>query len=252
MLTQLLIICPLVFLAGFVDSIAGGGGIISLPAYLLAGLPAHSALGTNKFSSTFGTGLSTARFIRNGYLKGYERPVIFAAGFSLIGSAAGSNLALLIPDYVITGLMLVVLPVVAFFVLRKKSLEADSKKAPRTEKQILLITCAVALLIGCYDGLYGPGTGTFLILLLTGIARMQLREASAFTKVLNLTSNVAALTVFIMNGTPLYALGIPAALCGIAGNYLGSGLVVKDGTKIVRPIILVVLVLLFIKVLFGF
>lgn len=252
MLTQLLIICPLVFLAGFVDAIAGGGGIISLPAYLLAGVPAHTALGTNKFSSTFGTALSTVRFIRNGYLRGYVRPVIFAACFSLIGSAVGSNLALLIPDYVITGLMLVVLPVVAFFVLRKKSLEADNKKAPRTAKQILLITCAVALLIGCYDGLYGPGTGTFLILLLTGVARMQLREASAFTKVLNLTSNASALIVFVLHGAPLYTLGIPAALCGIAGNYLGSGLVVKDGTKIVRPIILVVLALLFIKVLFGF
>lgn len=251
MLTQLLIICPLVFLAGFVDSIAGGGGIISLPAYLLAGLPAHTALATNKVSSTIGTTASTLRYIRSGYLKGYGRPALLAAGFAIIGSSIGSNLTMLIPDAVITKFMLLILPIVAFFVLRNKHLGDDARTDRLPRRTVLLIACAAALLIGCYDGLYGPGTGTFLLLILTGAAHMGMHEASAFTKVINLTSNIAALTVFVLHGAPAYALGLPAALCCLLGHYIGSGLVVKDGTRIVRPIVILVLAALFIKIALG-
>lgn len=251
MLTKLLIICPLVFLSGFVDSIAGGGGIISLPAYLLAGLPAHTALATNKVSSTIGTTASTLRYLKSGYLKGYGKHALLAAVCAIIGSSIGSNLTMLIPDQIITKLMLFVLPVVAFFVLRNKHLGEDVNTGTLPRRTVLLIACGAALLIGCYDGLYGPGTGTFLLLILTGVAHMSMREASAFTKVINLTSNVGALTVFILHGAPAYALGLPAALCCLLGHYLGSGLVVKDGSKIVRPIVVLVLGALFAKLALG-
>ena len=252
MLIQLLIICPLVFLAGFVDAIAGGGGIISLPAFLIAGLPAHAALGTNKLSSTIGTTASTFRYLKHGYLKGHGKLAAIAVVCALIGSSIGSNLALMIPDYIITKTMLVVLPVVAVFVLWDKKLGEDTGKPQMQGGKLLLVASLAALLVGCYDGLYGPGTGTFLLLILTGIAGLRMRQASAVTKVINLTSNVAALTVFIINGTPVYALGIPAALFCMAGHFVGSGLVLANGTKIVRPIIICVLAALFVKVLTGF
>ena len=108
-----------------------------------------------------------------------------------------------------------------------------------------------ALLVGSYDGFYGPGTGTFLLLVLTGVARMDVRSASAQTKVINLSSNTAALVTFIFSGNVLYPLGLAAGICCIGGHYIGSGLVVHDGHKIVRPVVLVVLIALFVKVLSG-
>ena len=119
------------------------------------------------------------------------------------------------------------------------------------KQKVFVISLAAALLIGAYDGFYGPGTGTFLLLVLTGAARMDVRSASAQTKVINLSSNMAALVTFWVNGSVVLPLGLVSGVCSIAGHYIGSGLVVHDGQKIVRPVVLVVLAALFIKVLSG-
>ena len=250
---QYLIVCPLVFLTGFVDSIAGGGGLISLPAYIIAGVPAHFALGTNKMSSTLGTSVSAWRYLKNGYLKGKQLilTALCSCVASLCGSYIGSSLSLLVSDTVIKHMMMVVLPIVAFYVLRNKNMGADEGREKLADKLVLLISVLAAFVIGMYDGFYGPGTGTFLLLVLTGAAHLNVREASAMTKVLNLSSNVMALTNFLINGTVYYGLGLAAAVFCIAGHYIGSGLVVSNGQKIVRPVILVVLAILFIKILMG-
>ncbi len=248
-MTAYLIVCPLVFLAGFVDSIAGGGGLISLPAFLLAGVPAHMALGTNKLSSTLGTTVSPARFMKNGYIHG--KIAVFASAAALCGSVLGANLSLLISESVIRHMMIVVLPVVAFYVLKNKNMgegeDVDSLPASRE----LLIAVIAAFFIGIYDGFYGPGTGTFLLLILTGVAKMSVTRASGLTTVINLSSNVAALVTFLINGKVNYALGLAAACFCIAGHYVGSGMVVSGGKKVVRPVVLCVLSILFVKVLTG-
>lgn len=245
-----LIVCPLVFLAGLVDSIAGGGGLISLPGYLIAGVPAHMALGTNKLSSSVGTAVSTVRLARHGYLKGKLAIAAASALSAILGSLLGAHLALLVSDRVIRHMMLVALPIVAFYVLRgKNSAEEETETLPA--KQMTVIAVAASFFIGCYDGFYGPGTGTFLILVLTGAAKMDIRSASAQTKVINLSSNVAALLTFIFTGNVNYSLGLAAAVCSICGHYLGSGLVISNGKKIVHPIVLLVLTILFIKILTG-
>lgn len=245
---QYLIVCPLVFLAGFIDSIAGGGGLISLPAFLIAGVPPHMALGTNKLCSTLGTTVSASRYIRNGYMKGIGKLGILASLAALTGSPIGAGLSLLIPESVIKNMMLVVLPVVAFYVLRNKTMGEDAEREPLSEKQTLIVVVATAFLVGAYDGFYGPGTGTFLILIMTGAARMNLQKASGLTKVINLSSNVAALITFIMNGKVWYSLGLAGAVFCIAGHYLGSGMVMHNGKKIVRPMVLTVLAILFVKI----
>ena len=127
----------------------------------------------------------------------------------------------------------------------------DEKTGTASYKKMFLISVIAAFFIGCYDGFYGPGTGTFLLLVFTGAAKMDTRSASAQTKVINLSSNIAALVTFIIVGNVYYPLGLAAAACSVAGNYLGSGLVVHDGQKIVRPVVLVVLGILFIKILTG-
>ena len=236
-----LIVCPLVFLAGFVDAVAGGGGLISLPAYLLAGVPVHNAVATNKLSSATGTLISTVRLCKNKFVDWIL--VLPCIPMALLGSSIGAHLALIASDKLLRYMLIPVLPVVAFYVLRKKNMDEKGGEIAR-KKQILL--CAVcSLAVGCYDGFYGPGTGTFLLLLFTGLGKMSVAKASGTMKVTNLSSNVAALVVFLI------MLGIAASVFSIAGHYTGAGMVMKNGSRIIRPIILIVLALLFIKIISG-
>lgn len=243
---QYLIVCPLVFLAGLIDSIAGGGGLISLPAFLLAGVSPHMALGTNKLSSTLGTSISTMRFARNGYIN--WKIAGFSSVMAIAGSFLGASISLLIEEKVIQNMMLVVLPVVAYYVLKNKNMGNNERTGKLKEKQILIICMCAAFFIGAYDGFYGPGTGTFLLLVLTGAAGLDIKSASGITKVINLSSNIMALVTFMINGVVVYPLGLAAGAFCIAGHYIGSGLVVGNGQRIVRPVILIVLVVLFVKV----
>lgn len=244
--TQFLIVCPLVFLAGFVDAVAGGGGLISLPAYLIAGFPVHFAIGTNKLSSAMGTALTTVRYTRSGYVP--WKQAIFCAVCALIGSSLGANLALLIGDRVFKIIMLIILPLTAVYVTKSKALV--NEKPSYSFVKTTVLGCVIALVIGIYDGFYGPGTGTFLILLLTAIAHMSLNSANGTAKVINLSTNVAALAVFIINGKVVYLLGLIAGLFSLAGNYLGSRYFEKGGAKSVKPIMIIVLCIFFFKVLY--
>ena len=244
-LPMVLIVVVGVFLASFVDGIAGGGGIISVPAYLLAGLPAHLALGTNKLSSCIGTAVSTGRFARGGYID--WKLGIPSVLLALLGAHFGTRLQLALDERVLQWMLLIVLPVVAFVVLREKQLpEERGEIAPRKQTAIVL---AASLIVGAYDGFYGPGTGTFLILIFCQLGKLDLRTASGNVKLVNLASNIGALATSLMNGKVFLALGLIGAVASVTGHYLGSGLAIRDGSKIVRPIILLVLLLLAVKVI---
>ena len=244
-LRMVLIVVVGVFLASFVDGVAGGGGIISVPTYFLAGLPAHLALGTNKLSSCIGTSVSAARFIRGGYVDWkLGVPSILLA---LYGAHLGTRLQLALDERYLKWLLLAVLPVVAVVVLRQKRLpEERGEIAPGKQAAIVL---AAALIVGAYDGFYGPGTGTFLILIFCQLGRMDLRTASGNVKLVNLASNIGALATSLLNGKVFLVLGLIGAVASVAGHYIGAGLAIKDGSKIVRPIILLVLILLAVKVI---
>lgn len=245
-----LIVCPLLFLAGLVDSIGGGGGLISLPAYLFAGLPVHSAIATNKLSSACGTSLATARFIRKGLVN--LRLALPSVAAAVLGSSLGAKWSLSVSETVMKYILLGVLPVAAFFVLNRKWFRDDGKHAATADRRTLVVCILSAFAIGMYDGFYGPGTGTFLIIAFTVFARMTVGSANAQAKVINLTSNITSLTVFLLNDQVLIPLGLAAAVCNMAGNWVGSGLAISKGTKIVRPVILLVLLLLLAKIIFNF
>lgn len=247
--SSFLIVCPMLFLAGFVDSIAGGGGLISLPAYLLAGLPVHMAIGTNKFSSAFGTTLSTVRFIRQRLvIARFAIPSVF---FGFSGSAIGAKLSLLVSETVLKSLLLVVLPIAAFCVLNRRIFRPNESDNIKYDFKTFFVVMLSAFLVGIYDGLYGPGTGTFLIIAFSVFAKFSIKRANAHTKVINLSTNIAALVVFLLNGQVLIPLGIAAAVSNMLGNYAGSGLVMTKGVKIVKPLIIFVLTLLLVKIILG-
>ncbi|WP_288156179.1 TSUP family transporter [uncultured Sharpea sp.] len=208
-----IIVGTAVFIAGFVDAIAGGGGLISLPVYMMVGLPAHNAIATNKMSSTCGTALSTIRFIKNGLIHmKLALPSVFLA---IIGSTIGAHLALMTNNDILEKIMIPILPITAFFVFNK-NLFHDHHHSFKITRRTMLVSLLAAFIVGIYDGFYGPGTGTFL-------------------------------TVYLFNGQVIIGLGLFAALCNMAGNYLGSGMMMSKGSKVVKPVIGVVLVMLLLK-----
>ena len=241
------VLYPLIFLSGFVDSIAGGGGIISLSAYLAVGLPPHLALGTNKFSAVTGTGIATARFALKGHVRWDAAAVSFLG--ALGGSALGARLALYVPERALIFIMLAVLPVIAVFVLRGKGFE--KREGTLRQGRILALALLTGFLLGGYDGFFGPGTGTFLIMAFTAVLGFDVLTACGNAKVVNFASNIAAAVTFMANGTVVYSLGVPLAFCAILGQFIGSGLALKKGVKIVRPMIVVVIALLMAKILYD-
>lgn len=228
----------LVFLAGFVDSIAGGGGLITLPAYLAHGLSPALLLGTNKLSSAMGTTVAAAKFIREARFGGdfLFILVVLAAGGSFLGAKAVS----LVPPEALRYLLIILLPLVAIFLAAKKSFGlADTSKA-HTEESLLRRSGSMSFLISFYDGLLGPGTGTFLAVAFAKYCGFDLLRSTALAKLLNLVSNLAALAAFLHLGRVDVKLGLAMGLAGMAGNYLGSHLALKRGTWVIRPMLFTV------------
>ncbi len=242
---MMLIVCPLIFLAGFVDSIAGGGGLISLPAYYLAGLPPSLAGGSNKLSAVMGTTVSTITYGGRGLIN-YRAGIASVLG-SVPGAVLGAYLLTVLPAHSIRIGVLLALPVVAFIVLKNKDLSVRAALIP---KPYTLPACfVIGFVIGLYDGLVGPGTGTFLILAYVMLMGENALRASGTAKLVNLGSNVGALITLITTGHVLYALALPAAAFGIAGNVVGARLAIQKGAPFVRALLLVVLGLLLVTLL---
>ena len=239
------LICVGVFVAGFVDAIGGGGGIISVPCYLLAGLPPHFALGTNKLSAGVGTLVSTLRYIKHGYINWHL--AIPSVATALTGSYFGTRLQLMVHENYLKYMLLVVLPLVAVVLLRQKKLPEEPGEINVWKQRAIVWTAS--LVIGIYDGFYGPGTGTFLLLVFCGLAKLDLRTASGNVKLVNLSSNIGAVVTSFMAGKVLVPIGLIVGVFSIAGHYLGAGLTIKNGSKIVRPVIFTVLGLLAVKVI---
>lgn len=241
-----LLVCPLVFLAGFVDAIGGGGGLISLPAYMLAGVPTHMAIATNKLSSACGTSVATAKFIINKQVNMLLAiPTIICAVF---GAFLGAKISLVTDEKVLKIVLLPVLVLAAAVVLNKK-LFSDERACDEITKKVYFVASIAAFVVGIYDGFYGPGTGTFLLIAMTVFGKLSTKKSNAQAKVINLTTNITSLVVFIMGGQVIWKLGIAAAVCNMIGGYIGSSLVLSKGEKITRPVIICVLILLAVKVI---
>ncbi len=234
-----LIVLPLIFLASLVDSISGGGGLISLPAYSLAGLDYGLASGCNKFSSSAGTIMATIRYFRGGKI--LWKPALAAAVGALPGAWLGTELSMLLGTRVMSVFMICATPVVGVFVALKKDLSAKPKPVTRKTLAICLLT---GFATGTYDGFFGPGTGTFLILLLTALTGMDMVTASATSKPVNLASNLSSLIARIAAGQVLFALAIPAMCFSMTGGWIGSKLAMTRGAKFIRFVMLGVLALL--------
>ena len=244
------IVCPLVFLGSFVDSVAGGGGIITLPAYMLAGLPVHTASGTNKLVAVFGSVTASYGYFKSGNVM--IKIALLSAFGSLFGGALGVRLALFIPEVTLEIIMMIVLPVVALFLSLNKSFGMDHKPRQLQPAMEGFTAFGIGLVIGCYDGMIGPGTGTFLIIAFSGILGLDLLVSGGCAKVSNMASNIASAIVWSFNGKAMWSLLLPASLCSIAGSYFGTKFAIKGGSKRIKMVMYVVLALLFAKMIYDY
>ena len=246
---MLILLYFLVFLAGFIDSIAGGGGLITLPAYIFVGLPSHNAIATNKFTSSFGTTLSTLRFLKNKALD-LKIAVISAVG-SFMAARVASEIVLRIDEKMFRAIIMFTLPVVAIVILSRRNFGNENLSDTIEKRKVHIYAFLIGILIGFYDGLIGPGTGTFAIMAYCLIMKYDLKTASGNSKLLNLASNYASLSVFLFSGNIVFSIAIPAAILGLLSNYIGSGFAIKKGAKFIRPTMIMVIVLLFAKIFFD-
>ena len=238
------------FLAGFLDSIAGGGGLISLPAYILTGLPMHYIYACNKFAAACGTTIATLRYYRN---KMVDIPVgLTAAAGAFLCSAIAARIVLLLHEQTLKTMMLVILPIVAAVTLVNKDMGGENHSDRFSKGGKYTLAFLIGALVGFYDGLFGPGTGTFALIGFCLILKYDMRTATGNAKFLNLASNYASLVVFILAGTVYWAVDLPAAAFNIAGNFIGAGVAIKKGAAVIRKMLMVVIVLLFCKVLSEF
>ncbi|MEY4982076.1 MAG: hypothetical protein RIR62_342 [Pseudomonadota bacterium] len=222
------------FLAGFVDSIAGGGGLISVPALLLAGASPIEALATNKLQGTFGAATATVTYARAGHVRLGQQ--LGMAAISAAGGAAGALVAHLIPVGVLRVVMPVILVAVALFFALKPGL-SDADRVERVRPGVFAMTAVP--LIAAYDGFFGPGTGSFFMLAFVMLAGFGVLKATAHTKLLNFASNIGSLAVFIPSGAMWWAVGLCMAAAQVLGASIGARLAMRVGARLIKPLLVV-------------
>lgn len=239
---SLLLLVLAAFLAGFVDSIAGGGGLITIPALLLAGAPPVHALGTNKLQGMFGAASATWTYARHGHVD--LRVQILPALLSFAGAILGALTATVLPGKIFGAVLPLLLVAIALYFALKPGLD-DLDRAERLRPALFGVIVVPA--IGFYDGLFGPGTGSFFMLAFVALAGYGVLRATAHTKMLNLASNIGGLVLFALAGAVYWKTGLAMGAAQFAGAQLGSRLAMKGGARLIKPVLVVVCLALAVK-----
>ena len=233
------------FFAGLVDSIAGGGGLLTIPSFLLVGIPPHLAIGTNKLQSSFGSLTAAINYFRLGLID--LNQIWIGVVSTMVGAFLGSWIVTLISATFLETYIPYLLGALLIYLSIAKKIGAEDKPN-RLPRQIFYFIFGLTL--GFYDGFFGPGTGAFWTIALVGILGFNLKKATAQTKIMNFTSNIVSLLIFIILGKVMFLLGIAMGVCQIFGAYVGSNLVAKKSVGFVRVLLILVVSASLVKLLF--
>lgn len=236
------------FIAGFIDSVAGGAGLVLVPSFILAGLPPQVALGQEKLVSTLGTFSAIFNFFKS--KKILWSFVAIGVPVALIGAYIGAKAILYIDETLVAKLIIFLMPIallISFLPKRDESIEVELTATKR-----FIIFPLVTFIIGFYDGFFGPGTGSLLILALHYIMGLTLVVSSATSKIFNLSSNIGAFIAFLLAGKMLFLIGIPMIIASIAGNYIGSSMTIKRGDSFIRPVLFGMIFILFVSLIYKY
>lgn len=234
------------FAAGFVDSIVGGGGLIQLPAFMIAfpNLSPAMVMGTNKFAGFSGTTLAAVRYVRTTPVQ--WKAVLPAAMIALISSAIGATLVTLLNKELIKPIVLVLLIIVALYTYFKRDFGLTAQGGVQG-KMIVIWSLLTGAVLGLYDGFFGPGTGSFLIVIYISVFGFDFLNASVSAKLVNCATNIAALAAFIYSGNIVWEIALPLAVCNMTGSYLGVKTALQRGRKFIRVFFLIVVSAMIIK-----
>ena len=242
--TVYIILFCVAFFASLIDSIAGGGGLLTTPSMLLVGISPLNVLATNKFQSCFGTFTSTYNYYKNGLLVDNKKILYFV--LSLVGSSIGTLLVSRISNDTLESIIpILLIGAAVFFITNKRPSEV------KTNEKLLILFNLFIFAIGFYDGFFGPGTGSFFVLAFIIIKGANIMQSTAITKLLNFASNFAAFIIFALQGYVIWYLGLVMAVAQIAGAFTGSRFAIRNGEKVVRPVLVIVSILLSLRILLG-
>lgn len=232
------------FCAGYMDAIAGGGGMITIPALLIAGVDPLTAIGTNKVQGLFGTTSSSIAFVRGGHVP--LRPLLPTMGIAFLGAVAGALLAQVIPTgWLAAALPYLLIAVAIYFALKPAASDIDSaRRIPAAAFALGFVP-----VIGAYDGLFGPGAGSFYMIALVGLCGYGLLKATAHTKLLNLSSNLGGFAVFALTGSIHWTFGLYMGLAAFAGAQVGARSAMAFGARLIKPLLVTVSIALAIRLL---
>ena len=241
-------IYPVLFIAGLaagtIDSIAGGGGLITLPALLGLGFPPHLALGTNKFQASFGSFTASYYYVKHKLVN--FREALPGIIFTLTGTVAGTISVQLISKNFLNDFIPILLICIIIYTIFTPNLGEIDKHA-RFNKNVFFVL--FGLLLGFYDGFFGPGVGSLWALAFVVGLGFNLTKATGFTKVMNFTSNIVSLIIFAVSGNVVLIAGLSMAMGQILGAKIGSGLVIKRGAKFIRPVFIAIVILTTLKLI---
>ena len=246
---NLIWLCPLLFIAGFIDSIAGGGGLIALPAYMMCGMPIYYVYGCNKFQCAFGSTVAAWKYFKNGCLD--LKITLISAVTSFLCSMLGTRIIFYLKEEQIRSMLMVLLPLTAILVVFMKNAWNYTDTRKSLTVPVALKALLIGMTLGLYDSMYGPGGGTIAMLLFTFLLKYDIRTASGNAKLTLIVSNYTALLSYILSGNVFYMIAIPCAVSNVLGNYIGAGFAIKNGAKIIRPVMICVVTVLIVKIVLG-
>ena len=245
LLITLLFLCPSLFIAGVIDAIAGGGGIISLPAYIMTGVPLNIAYGCNKFQSGIGTGTALFMYAKSGYVD-FKAGIICAIP-ALIMAHLSTLVMLELSDTVKKIIIVVAMIfIITLMLLTNKRTSGTNTSVPLNKNNIFL-SLLTGFILGIYDGFFGPGCGTIALMLFTYFFRYDMRVASGTGKVAITITNLVALASYIASGNIMYQIAIPATVSNMIGGYVGAILAVKNGRKLVKKLMIAVVLIVLVQ-----
>jgi len=241
---QVLVFVGSGFLAGLFDSVVGGSGVITLPTLLWSGMSPYAALGTNKLAGTSASSISSFHYFRSGHL--YWPLLKVMIPFTFIGALIGADTVLRVNQGYLHFIIFIAIVSIAVLTLWKKNIGTHNQFPGMTFK-LALLAALIAFGLGFYDGFVGPGTGSFLLFIFLTVFRFDFITAAGSGRVLNFTSNIAALALFVARGKVLYLIGLPMAVGMMAGAHIGSRYAVRRGARLIRPLFIGVAIVLSIK-----
>ena len=244
---QSVLCCLAFFFAGIIDSVCGGGGLITIPTMLAVGIPVHFITGTNQCSAWVGTGVAAYDYLKSGNI--HIKSALITLPFSMLGSFLGAKLNLMVPDQHLRIFMVASIPFISIFIFANKKLGQEDRVEDRSDLSIAIWSAVIGFVLGAYQGFYGPGGGLLFMLAYAAFLKLSLVRATGNTRFVVAISSIMSVLTYAFSGTVIWNLALAATVFNIIGSHLGATIAIKNGVKVIRPMMFFVIILLFAKLI---